>query len=218
MIRWNIWFFNFPSSFIMQCVWNIHDHVIIFLVSIILIVLLNLSFTLYSKAFTLSFSENHQLERVWTIIPFILLVFIAFPSLLTLYILDRCFFCGITVGITGHQWYWRYLYKDLLDFEFDSYILPADASSIRLLDVDNRLILPRRTPLRFLLTSADVIHSWTLPCAGAKIDAVPGRINQFCLSLKRTGVFFGQCSEICGANHRFIPIVVESIPLANLLD
>lgn len=217
MIRWNIWNFNFPSSFIMQCVWSMHDHVIIFIMSVMLIVLLNLVYLIYSRSFAINFYEDHQLERVWTVVPFVLLIFIAFPSLLTLYVLDSCFFCGVTVGVTGHQWYWRYFYKDLLDFEFDSYMLPVDRRAIRLLDVDNRLILPRGTPLRFLLTSADVLHSWALPCAGAKIDAVPGRINQFCLSLKRTGVFFGQCSEICGANHRFIPIVVESVPLFHLL-
>lgn len=218
MIRWNRWLFNFPSSFIMQCVNNIHDHVIMFLFSILLIVLINLRFLFLRKNFVLNWYEDHQLESVWTIIPFILLIFIAFPSLLTLYVLDSCLFCGVSIGITGHQWYWRYFYKDIFELEFDSYMLPVDRNGLRLLDVDNRLIVPVRTPLRFLLTSADVIHSWTLPCAGVKIDAMPGRINQFCLSLKRAGVFFGQCSEICGANHSFMPIVVEAVPLNKILS
>lgn len=211
MTTWNSIFFQAPSTFIIELVSVIHDYVSIFLISILILVFINLSYSFFFKVFRLNFYENHQLERVWTVAPFFLLLFIVLPSLSSLYILDRCLFCGISVRIIGHQWYWRYFYKDLKDFFFNSYILPSREREVRLLDVDNRLIIPRFLPIRFLVSSSDVLHSWTVPSFGVKMDAVPGRINQFCFSSKRRGVFFGQCSEICGVNHSFIPIVLESI-------
>lgn len=196
----------------MEVVSSIHDFVILFLRSILIFVFLNIFYTFLFKDFNLNFFENHILEGVWTISPFILLIFVVIPSIRSLYMIDTCLFCGFTVRIMGHQWYWSYFYKDLINFIFDSYILPRDERTIRLLEVDNRLTVPSSFPLRFLVSSSDVIHSWTIPSLGVKFDAVPGRINQFCLSSKRSGVFYGQCSEICGANHRFIPIVMECIP------
>lgn len=218
MTTWNTIFFQSPSSFIMELVSIMHDYVSIFLISILIVVFINLIYTFFFNNFNLEFYENHQLERVWIIIPFFLLIFIVLPSLTSLYILDRCLFCGITIRIMGHQWYWRYFYKDLKEFYFDSYIVPSSDSEVRLLDVDNRLIIPTFLPVRFLVSSSDVIHSWAIPSFGVKIDAVPGRINQFCFSSKRRGVFFGQCSEICGANHRFMPIVLESISFNKFLN
>lgn len=211
MITWNSLFFHSPSSFIMELVISLHDYVIMFLFSILMSVLLVIRFTFLSSYINLEFFENHQLETVWTVVPFLLLVFIVVPSLNSLYILDTCLFCGLTIRIIGHQWYWSYFYKDFSQIFFDSYIIPSENSDIRLLSVDNCLILPRFIPVRFMVSSSDVLHSWTIPSFGVKIDAVPGRINQFCFSRKRSGIFFGQCSEICGANHRFIPIVIESV-------
>lgn len=218
MTTWNGIYFHSPSSFLMELVSLIHDYVSMFLFSILILVILNVIYSFFFCNFNLEFFENHQLESIWTIIPFILLIFIVIPSLTTLYMLDTCLFCGITIRIIGHQWYWRYFYKDLKDFFFDSYIVPSDDSSIRLLEVDNRLIVPTSLPIRFLVSSSDVLHSWTIPSFGVKMDAVPGRINQFCFSSKRTGIFFGQCSEICGANHRFMPIVIESIPFCKFFN
>lgn len=217
MTTWNRIFFHSPSSYLIELVSAIHDYVSLFLFRILILVILNLGYVFFIKKFNLEFFENHQLETVWTFLPFVLLIFIVIPSLTSLYMLDTCLFCGMTIRIIGHQWYWRYFYKDLKEFFFDSYILPADDSSIRLLDVDNRLVIPTYMPVRFLVSSSDVLHSWTIPSFGVKIDAVPGRINQFCFSSKRSGVFFGQCSEICGANHRFIPIVIESIPFSRFI-
>lgn len=211
MTTFNNIFFQSPSSYIMELVSLMHDYVCLFIVSILILVFINLINSFFLKSFNGEFFENHQLESIWTVAPFFLLIFIVIPSLTSLYMLDRCFFCGITVRIIGHQWYWSYFYKDLKDYFFNSYILSSEESEIRLLDVDNRLVIPRFLPVRFLVSSSDVIHSWTIPSFGVKIDAVPGRINQFCFSSKRSGVFFGQCSEICGANHRFMPIVIESI-------
>lgn len=216
MITWNSIFFHSPSSYLIEIVIFMHDYVIIFLFSVLIIVIINLAYSFFSYSYNSEFFERHQLERVWTFLPFVLLIFIVLPSLNVLYSLDTCLFCGMSVRIMGHQWYWRYFYKDFKNILFDSYINPQDSSFLRLIDVDNRLIIPTFFPVRFMVSSADVIHSWTIPSFGVKIDAVPGRINQFCFSGKRSGIFFGQCSEICGANHSFIPIVLESIPFKSL--
>lgn len=215
MTTWNGIYFHSPSSFLIEFVSLIHDYVSLFLFSVFILVGANITYSIFLKKFNLEFFENHQIESVWTIIPFFLLIFIVVPSLASLYVIDTCLFCGITIRIIGHQWYWSYFYKDFQDFFFDSYIIPSNSSSIRLLEVDNSLIIPTSFPIRFLVSSSDVLHSWTIPSFGVKIDAVPGRINQFCFSSKRSGVFFGQCSEICGANHSFIPIVLESVPFKN---
>lgn len=217
MITWNGIFFHSPNRYLIELVISIHDYVMIFLISIIFIVLLNIFFSFYCRSFNLNFYDNHQLESIWTIVPFVLLVFILIPSLNSLYILDSCIFCGISLRVIGHQWYWRYFYKDLQNLLFDSYIISPESSIIRLVEVDNRVIIPRFLPIRFLVSSADVIHSWTIPSFGLKIDAVPGRINQFCFSSKRSGIFFGQCSEICGANHSFMPIVLECLSFKDFL-
>lgn len=120
----------------------------------------------------------------------------------------------ITLKTVGHQWYWSYEYADFLNIEFDSYIIPTNElqdNSFRLLDVDNRTVIPINSQIRTLITAADVIHSWTVPVLGVKADAFPGRLNQVNFFITRPGLFFGQCSEICGANHRFMPIAIESV-------
>lgn len=198
MTTWNGIFFQNPSSFIMELVSVIHDYVSIFLVSILILVFINLAYSFILKRFNLEFYENHQLERIWTLVPFFLLIFIVIPSLTSLYILDSCLFCGITISIIGHQWYWRYFYKDLKDYFFDSYIIPSSERVVRLLDVDNRLIIPTFLPVRFLVSSSDVIHSWTIPSFGLKIDAVPGRINQFCFLLNEEGFILASVQKFVG--------------------
>lgn len=215
LITWNRLFFHSPTTFLMEVVVTIHDYVMIFLTSVLAVVLISIVYSFYSSHFRLNFLERHQLERVWTVTPFVLLVFIVIPSLNSLYILDTCLFCGLTLNIIGHQWYWRYFFKDLNAY-FDSYI-EVGSNYLRLVEVDNRLVVPTFIPIRFLVSSADVIHSWTIPRFGVKIDAVPGRMNQFCFSRKRSGLFFGQCSEICGANHRFIPILMEAVSFKDFI-
>jgi cytochrome c oxidase subunit 2 len=165
--------------------------------------------------------EIQIVESVWTIIPAIILIQIALPSLLLLYILDESVDRTLTIKAVGHQWYWRYEYSDFWStgnqapLEFDSYILPyadSELRSFRLLDTDNHAAIPIKTHVRVLISSADVLHAWAVPSLGVKADAVPGRLNQVKFISQRPGIYFGQCSEICGANHRFIPIVLESIP------
>lgn len=192
-----------------------HDHTILIL-TIITILVGYLIRLLFFNKFTNRFLLHGQLiEVIWTILPAIILIFIALPSLRLLYLLDEINTPSITLKTIGHQWYWSYEYSDFLNIEFDSYIIPTNElenNSFRLLDVDNRIILPLNNQIRILITAADVLHSWTIPSLGVKVDASPGRLNQTNFFINRIGLFFGQCSEICGANHRFIPIVIEVIP------
>lgn len=158
--------------------------------------------------------ESQPLELFWTIVPRFILIFIGLPSIRLLYLLDEIYKPAITIKTIGHQWYWSYEYSDFINIEFDSYIIPENeinALRFRLLDVDNRTVIPVNTQIRTLVTAADVLHSWTVPSFGVKTDAVPGRLNQVNFISNRPGLFFGQCSEICGANHRFMPIAIESV-------
>jgi heme/copper-type cytochrome/quinol oxidase subunit 2 len=163
--------------------------------------------------------HNSTLEIIWTIIPCIILLIISIPSFCLLYAVDDCKLPWWTVKVIGNQWFWSYeinsniLVNSLATFEwnFDSYMLLNDSLMLghyRLLEVDWRLTLPKHCNIRMLVTSTDVLHSWALPAAGIKIDACPGRLNEVYLNMKRDGVFYGQCSEICGLNHGFMPIVV----------
>lgn len=166
------------------------------------------------------FTHSAILEIIWTIIPALVLLLIAIPSFTLLYSLDEIIDPVVTLKIVGHQWYWSYEYSDYASLmngnsiEFDSYMLPVNEmipGYFRLLEVDHRIILPTKTHIRLLITAADVLHSWAIPSFGVKMDATPGRLSQVALFIKRSGVFYGQCSEICGINHGFMPIVVRAI-------
>ena len=147
----------------------------------------------------------------------LILFFLAVPSLRILYFMDDVD-PYLTLKIIGHQWYWSYELIDL-NLEFDSYIIGSvSLGEFRLLDVDHRVVLPVGKNVRGLVRAADVLHSWALPSFGVKADAVPGRLNQVAFNLMRSGVFYGQCSEICGANHRFMPIVIEGVSLSSFLS
>ena len=193
-----------------------HDHTLLILIIITVIVsyiIFILFFNNYRNRYLL---HGQTIEVIWTILPTIILLFIAFPSLRLLYLLDEINEPSITLKSIGHQWYWSYEYSDFLNIEFDSYIIPRNELNVnrfRLLDVDNRIVLPINSQIRILVTATDVIHSWTIPSLGVKIDGTPGRLNQTNFFINRPGLFFGQCSEICGANHRFIPIVIERVPI-----
>lgn len=166
------------------------------------------------------------IEILWTITPSLILVLIAVPSFALLYSLDEVVDPAVTVKAVGHQWYWSYEYSDYTQSDtdsiaFDSYMIPdedLEQGQLRLLEVDNRMVVPVQTHIRVVITAADVLHSWAVPSLGIKCDAVPGRLNQVPLYIRREGVFYGQCSEICGVNHGFMPIVVEAVPLENYVD
>lgn len=149
-------------------------------------------------------------EVIWTIMPIVILILLAIPSLQILYYMEEND-PFLTLKVIGHQWYWRYDLLDL-DLEFDSYIVPNPITGeFRLLEVDHRVVLPNNKDIRALISAADVLHCWALPRLGIKADAVPGRLNQVFINIIRPRLIYGQCSEICGANHRFIPITVEAI-------
>nr|AOY40009.1 cytochrome c oxidase subunit 2 [Scolytinae sp. BMNH 1040265]AOY40269.1 cytochrome c oxidase subunit 2 [Curculionoidea sp. 2 KM-2015] len=209
------------ASPVMEQLTFFHDHTLMILVIITVLVsqmLVSMLFNKFTHRFLL---EGQLIEVIWTILPALILVVIALPSLRILYILDDISNPSLTIKAIGHQWYWSYEYSDYLNIEFDSYMIPTNNldnfNSFRLLDVDNRLIIPYNTPIQILTTSADVIHSWAVPALGVKMDSTPGRLNQTNFFLNRTGLFYGQCSEICGANHSFMPIVIESINPAYFL-
>ncbi|KAL4287649.1 hypothetical protein AHAS_Ahas19G0207300 [Arachis hypogaea] len=161
------------------------------------------------------------IEILRTIFPSIIPMFIAIPSFALLYSMDEVVVDpAITIKAIGHQWYRTYEYSDYNSSDeqsltFDSYTIPEDDLELgqsRLLEVDNRVVVPAKTHLRIIVTPADVPHSWAVPSLGVKCDAVPGRLNQISISVQREGVYYGQCSEICGTNHAFTPIVVEAVP------
>lgn len=204
-----------------------HDFINLILVFIISFVGYIIVFIIFNKYININLLESQIIERIWTIIPAIILIQIAIPSLLLLYILDESIDRSLTLKVMGHQWYWSYEYSDIWSIsnntilEFDSYIIPSNElenNIFRLLDVDNRTVIPFNVHVRILISSADVLHSWTVPSLGVKADAIPGRLNQVKFISQRPGIFFGQCSEICGANHRFIPIVIEIININSFLN
>lgn len=204
---------NRASPLIEQLIF-FHDHALLILILITTLVgyfMVSLTFNKYVNRYLL---DGQIIEIIWTVLPAVILIILALPSLRLLYLIDETTEPRITLKTIGHQWYWSYEYSDFKDIEFDSYIIPTNSledSNFRLLEVDNRVILPYLTQIRLLVTAADVIHSWTIPRLGIKADAVPGRLNQLNILFNRPGVFYGQCSEICGANHRFMPISVEAI-------
>ena len=221
MSLWGQLGFQDAASPLMEELIFFHDHAIMILVIIISLVGYAALSLIISKYTCRSLVEGQEIETIWTVVPAVILVFLALPSLRLLYLLDEVGDCNLTVKRIGHQWYWSYEYSDFLNIEFDSYIVPTnelEKGDFRLLEVDHRVVLPTQTDIRVLVTSADVIHSWTVPSLGVKADAIPGRLNQLSFFIKYPGVFYGQCSEICGANHSFIPIVVEAIPLENFME
>jgi cytochrome c oxidase subunit 2 len=233
-----MFFFNYISSFFLFCdapeAWrmttqdpatdifegmiDLYD-LICFELTIIITIILILLLSIYHMQIHYfnsekTFSHSTFLEVFWTIVPAILLITIAYPSFILLYALDDLTIPSLTIKIIGHQWYWSYEIHGIDVAEnvaFDSYMLNLSdlvEGQFRLLEVDNRLYLPTDTHIRLLITSADVLHSWAVPSFGIKVDACPGRLNQASLFIKRPGLYFGQCSEICGINHGFMPIVV----------
>nr|QLY90021.1 cytochrome c oxidase subunit 2 [Phaonia perdita] len=214
MSTWANLSFQDSSSPLMEQLIFFHDHTMLILIMTTMLVgylMMTLFFNKYINRYLL---HGQTIEIIWTILPTIVLLFIALPSLRLLYLLDEINEPSITIKAIGHQWYWKYEYSDFNQIEFDSYMIPTNelpTNGFRLLDVDNRIIVPTNLQIRILVTAADVLHSWTIPALGVKVDGTPGRLNQTNFLINRPGLFFGQCSEICGANHSFMPIVIESI-------
>nr|QXM16937.1 cytochrome c oxidase subunit 2 [Neoneuromus coomani] len=214
MATWSDLNLQDSASPLMEQLTFFHDHTLLILIMITMLVGYLMVTLLFNKFTNRLLLEGQTIEIIWTILPAITLIFIALPSLQLLYLLDEISDPAITFKAIGHQWYWSYEYSDFMNNEFDSYMIPMNEMTIdsfRLLDVDNRVVLPMLSQVRVLVTATDVLHSWAVPSLGVKIDATPGRLNQTSFFINRPGLFYGQCSEICGANHSFMPIVIESV-------
>jgi len=194
-----------PASISMEGILLFNKHLLFLLFVIVMFVGWLIFYTLYyyneyNNKFHAKFVHSNELEIIWTSVPALILLLLATPSFTLLYAMDEISEPELSLKILGHQWFWSY---EISDF---------NSCYFRLLETNKRVILPTNTHLRLLVTAADVLHSWTIPSFGLKVDACPGRLNQINLFIKRVGVFFGQCSEICGVNHGFMPIVVVSLP------
>nr|ALI88215.1 cytochrome c oxidase subunit II [Dineutus discolor] len=221
MATWSNLNLQDSASPLMEQLMFFHDHTLMILTMITILVGYLMATLFFNKFINRQLLEGQMIEVIWTILPAITLVLIALPSLRLLYLLDEMKNPMITLKTIGHQWYWSYEYTNFKKTEFDSYMIPTNElnnDSFRLLDVDNRVVLPFLSQIRVIVTALDVLHSWTVPSLGVKIDATPGRLNQTSFFMNRSGLFFGQCSEICGANHSFMPIVIESVPMNNFIN
>lgn len=201
-----------------------HDFTLIILAQIIGFVGSIMILIAKRKVMNKGFLEGQIVECVWTLVPASVLIQVAFPSLVLLYTLEESLCCNLGLKTVGHQWYWSYEYRDFVKpsgegLEFDSYIAPlgGDLGIFQLLDVDNRLVVPLQGHIRAYISSADVLHSWSIPVLGVKVDARPGRLNQASFIRQRVGLYYGQCSEICGANHSFIPISLEVVGVQDFI-
>jgi len=226
--------FQRPATQTMDQLTDLHHDIfslLLFLCIVVFYLLAQLIYkfraTNFSTPRNFFFKAHTILEICWTVIPMLVVLFILYPSFALLYAMDELKDPLLTVKIIGHQWYWTYeipisysrtAIKKVITF--DSYMLSEEDlpyGGFRLLEVDNRLRLPAKSVIRLLITSTDVLHSWAVPSFGIKVDACPGRLNQASVYIERLGVFFGQCSEICGINHGFMPITVESLVMEKFL-
>jgi len=228
---WGIYFQDSATPQ-MEGLVELHDIIMYYLV----IILFGVGWILFSIIYNYVHNKspishkylNHGtlIELIWTITPAIILILIAFPSFKLLYLMDEVSDPSMSILGEGHQWYWSYQYPDFIDsnnefIEFDSYIVPEsdlEEGALRMLEVDNRVVVPEDTHIRFILTSGDVIHSFACPSLGFKCDAYPGRLNQISAYINREGVFYGQCSEICGILHSSMPIVIESVSIEKFVE
>lgn len=221
------WQFDFQDagSPIMEGISDLHHDLMFFNAIIVtfvtwMLVRILMKFNSKSNPVPDKFNHGTAIEVVWTLLPAVMLMFVAVPTFALLYSMDEGIDPAVTIKAVGHQWYWSYEYSDYTNdtesLAFESYMVPEEdleLGHLRLLEVDNRVVVPVDTHIRVLVTSQDVIHNWCIPSLGIKMDAAPGRLNQISMFIKREGVFYGQCSELCGINHAFMPIVVEAVSL-----
>jgi cytochrome c oxidase subunit 2 len=222
--------FQDPATTTMEGIFLFNLHLLFVIIGIVLLVAwlmfsILFNFTELDNSIPSKFTHSNIIEIVWTSVPALILLSLASPSFSLLYSLDEISNPELTLKILGHQWYWSYEISDFnscsdtQNLKYSSYMLTDESlkenNSIgffRVLETNKRVVLPTNTHLRLLITAVDVLHSWTIPSFGVKVDACPGRLNQANLFIKRFGVFFGQCSEICGVNHGFMPIVLLAMP------
>ena len=216
---WQLSFQN-PATDLMGSVVGLHNIILIVMTLVTLFVLFLLfyvSFRFSAKRNPIPSTTTHNtvVEVLWTAIPIVILVVLAIPSFKLLYQQEKSESYDMTVKVIGHQWYWEYEYPDHGDFYFESYMVQEqdlEEGDLRLLTVDNPLVIPANKNIQILITAGDVLHSWAVPSMGLKTDAVPGRLNETWVNVKEPGIYRGQCSEICGSGHGFMPVVVKVLP------
>ena len=228
---WGIYFQDSATPQ-MEGLVELHDNILFYL----FIILFGVSWTLAGIIIKFNYtnspvsqkfvSHGTLVELIWTLTPALILMLIALPSFKLLYLMDEVSDPSMAILAEGHQWYWSYQYPDFLNdddefIEFDSYLIPEsdlEQGALRMLEVDNRVIIPELTHVRLVVTAADVIHSFACPALGIKCDAYPGRLNQMSLYINREGTFYGQCSELCGILHSSMPIVIESVSIEKFVS
>nr|USC52451.1 cytochrome c oxidase subunit 2 [Hoplopleura edentula] len=211
MTTWSQLTFHNGCSSSMLHIEEVHDWVMVMVVMIVVMNLMLMINTVTSYSCNLNYFSNEALEFVWVLVPSLILFALAIPSLHCLYLMEEVYSPGVTIKAVGHQWYWSYEYGDASSLAFDSYLTKSSIN--RLLEVDMEICMPLHTEARVLVSSADVLHSWAVPSLGVKADAIPGRINQISVWPSKVGVYYGQCSEMCGAMHSFMPIRASVLPL-----
>ncbi len=219
---WQIGFQEARSP-LMGVINDMHNLLLYIIFAIALVVVLLMGYTIYKfraskNPVPATFTHHTALEITWTVIPVLILVVILIPSMKILYVFDKIENPDMTVKVTGHQWYWSYEYphdEEAKTVAFDSYMIPIKdlkPGQLRLLDVDKPLVIPQGKTVRVLVTSQDVIHSFSVPSFGIKIDSIPGRTNETWMRVDKPGMYYGQCSELCGKDHGFMPIAVKVVP------
>ena len=232
---WQIYFQD-PATISMEGILHFNNHLTFLLIVIVIFVGWFLFFTIYyfveyNNMYSSKFVHSKELEIVWTSIPALILLILSIPSFTLLYSMDEVSTPDLSLKVLGHQWFWSYEMSEFLScssffkndiLKYSCYMMGVDGLPagedipflpyFRLLETNRRVVLPTETHLRLLVSASDVLHSWTVPSFGLKVDACPGRLNQVNLFIKRCGLFFGQCSEICGVNHGFMPIAIIAVP------
>ena len=222
--------FQDPARDIIGGIIEFHDYVISNIITVIIVVTSAYICIFKRKQTFRYFTENQHLETLWTLIPALILITLAIPSLRLLYLQDERWKPEFTLKAEAHQWYWEYELPNLLkslDYAIpitSTYALPEMENQTpklgitHLLEVTNRALVPTNSIIQILVSSADVLHAFAVPSLGVKLDAVPGRRNAWSVNIKRPGIYTGQCSEICGVNHAFIPIVLEAVPYKTFIN
>ena len=217
------WQINLQDAYspVMERIHDFHNLLLVVQIAIVLLVLGILGYVIYRfnakrNPKPSRTTHNTLLEVVWTAVPIVILVIIAIPSIRLLYFADKTYDYEMTLKVVGHQWYWSYEYPDHGNFTFDSIMIPDDeideaAGQVRLLSVDNPVVLPVNTKVQVLVVSNDVIHNWAVPSLGLKKDATPGRTNETWVEITQEGTYYGMCSELCGVNHGFMPIEIRAV-------
>ena len=212
--------FQEPATDLMSDIISFHGYILMPIITgislLVLGLLLYIMFRFNSKRNVVASTTTHNtvIEILWTVIPVILLIIIAIPSFRLLYVSETIPKADLTIKAIGNQWYWTYEYPDYEDIVFDANMLLENELSdpkLRLLETDTQIVVPVNKVVKLQITSADVLHAWTIPAFGVKMDAVPGRLNETWFKANKEGIYYGQCSELCGAKHAFMPINVKVV-------